>query len=471
MTDTQISIGSTRPSRNTSLLGVERVKDRHVIRWLFCALSLVGDLGVIFAAAIVTEWYYFGSSDFDNSPRLAYVVVSTYLLADLTLGAYRLAALRSASASVWSALLSLATAAGLSLLAALAFEATSSFWQQETLLFLGLAAVGLVILRWILAAGLLRNDEKIEPRVVLLGDESVRANRDRKVAATINVRAGDWRPAETDPNFLNDLSVAVAGADRIVLSFRAIEERREWVRLLGQIGLETELLEPNMADLKPLALRYFNSTPTLVVSTEPLTFGKRALKRAFDLMLVLLTAPVVVPLVGVLAILIHLDSPGPVFFVQKRIGTNNRYFNCIKFRTMRADLADAAGNHLTERNDHRVTRLGHFLRHTSLDELPQLWNVLTGEMSLIGPRPHALGARADGALYWDVVPAYWQRHSMKPGLTGLAQIRGYRGPTEKRSDIENRVAADLEYIRTWSLWLDVKILSGTLRVLIHHNAL
>ncbi|WP_157628183.1 exopolysaccharide biosynthesis polyprenyl glycosylphosphotransferase [Ensifer sp. BR816] len=431
---------------------------------------MLGDLGVILAAAVTAEFYYFGMASVDESPKIAYVVIPTYLIAAWSFDAYHLSTLRIASASVQSALSCLAAATGLSLLAALAFKVISNFSWEETLLFLSLAAVGLTALRWTVAAGLLRKSDQTEARVVLLGDESVRSNRDRKVAATINVRACDWRPVETDPNFLNDLSVAVAGADRIVLSFQAVKERQEWARLLGQIGLETELLEPGLADLKPLALRYLDSTPTLVVSTEPLTLRKRALKRAFDLTFVLLAAPVIVPLVAVLAILIRLDSPGPAFFLQKRIGTNNRYFNCIKFRTMRVDVTDAAGCRLTERNDPRVTRLGHFLRHTSLDELPQLWNVFKGEMSLVGPRPHALGASAGGALYWEVVPAYWQRHSMKPGLTGLAQIRGYRGPTEKRSDIESRVAADLEYIRTWSLWLDMRILFRTFHVLVHSNA-
>lgn len=466
MTDTQASIGSLPPVRTTSQFRAERFSDRNVFFFLFCSLVLVGDLCMIMSAAIATEFY---ASSLEGSPRLAYVVLPAYLLAAWRLGVYRRTVLRTVPASVGSALLSLAAAVGLSLLASYAFHAAGSLWRGETLLFLGLAAAGLVLLRSGVAAGL-RHREGTAPRVVLLGDDSVRSNRDRSVTATIDVRACNWRPMESDPNFLNDLSLSFAGADRVVLSFRALDERRGWARLLAQMGIETELLEPDLADLKPLALRYFDSTPTLVVSTGPLTLGKRALKRAFDLSLVLLAAPVVMPLVGVLAVLIRLDSPGPVFFVQRRIGTNNRYFNCIKFRTMRTDLTDAAGDRLTARNDPRVTRLGHFLRHTSLDEMPQLWNVAKGEMSLVGPRPHALGATAEGALYWEAVPAYWQRHTVKPGLTGLAQVRGFRGPTDRRCDIENRVAADLEYIRTWSLWLDVKILFKTFSVLIHNNA-
>lgn len=466
----QIPADSTRPWRKVIPLPMEQVKNRYILRCLFCSLAMLGDLCLIVAAAIATDLAGLGSGDVGDNPTLAYVVLPTYLVAAWTLGAYHFPTLRSAPASVGACLLSLAVATGFSLLAAVAFNVIGSVSAQETLLFAGLAATGLIFFHGSAAAVLRRGEDQTDTKVILLGDDSVRANRQRKVAATINVRTHDWRPVETDPNFLNDLSVAVSGADRIVLSFRAFKEQQKWAKLLGELGLETELLEPGLAGLKPLELRYLDSTPTLVVSTAPLTLRKRALKRAFDLALVFLTAPVIVPLVAILTVLVRLDSPGPAFFVQKRIGTNTRYFNCIKFRTMRVDLTDAAGNQLTQRNDPRVTRLGHFLRHTSLDELPQLWNVFLGQMSLVGPRPHALGASAEGALYWEVVPTYWQRHSMKPGLTGLAQIRGYRGPTEKRCDIEGRVAADLEYIHSWSLWLDVTILLRTLRVLVHSNA-
>lgn len=467
---TQIPAESTHPWHRAISLPMEQVKNRYVLRCLLCSLAMLGDLCMIVAAAITADVTSFDVVGFAQSPKLSYVVLPTYLVAAWSLGAYHLPTLRSATNSIKSCLASLAAATGFSLLAAHAFNVIDNFLSQETLLFLGLAAVGLTVLHCGIAAGLRRREDQTEAKVVLLGDDSVRSNRQRKVAATINVRACDWHPVETDPNFLNELSLAVADADRIVLSFRAFKEQLKWAKLLGELGFETELLEPGLAGLKPLALRYLDSTPTLVVSTGPLTLHKRAFKRAFDLLLVLLSAPVMVPLVAVLAVLVRADSPGPAFFVQKRIGTNNRYFNCIKFRTMRVDLTDTAGNHLTERNDPRITRLGHFLRHTSLDELPQLWNVFLGQMSLVGPRPHALGASAEGALYWEVVPDYWHRHAMKPGLTGLAQIRGYRGPTEKRCDIESRVAADLEYIHSWSPWLDVKILLRTMRVLVHSNA-
>jgi lipopolysaccharide/colanic/teichoic acid biosynthesis glycosyltransferase len=131
---------------------------------------------------------------------------------------------------------------------------------------------------------------------------------------------------------------------------------------------------------------------------------------------------------------------------------------------MYAEVTDPHGHRSTGRDDDRITRIGGFLRRTSLDEFPQLWNVIRGDMSLVGPRPNALGSTAEGALFWEAVPDYWTRHAMRPGMTGLAQVRGLRGATHTRSDIEKRVAADLEYINSWSIWLDLKILLQTIRV-------
>jgi lipopolysaccharide/colanic/teichoic acid biosynthesis glycosyltransferase len=117
-----------------------------------------------------------------------------------------------------------------------------------------------------------------------------------------------------------------------------------------------------------------------------------------------------------------------------------------------------------------VTPIGRFIRRTSIDELPQLLNVLRGEMSLVGPRPHAVGSQAGDKLFWRIDAAYWNRHSLKPGLTGLAQIRGFRGATEEEADLQNRLDADLEYIRTWSPWGDALIVLKTLGVLVHRQA-
>ena len=165
-----------------------------------------------------------------------------------------------------------------------------------------------------------------------------------------------------------------------------------------------------------------------------------------------------------------LESKGPALFLQPRIGYGNRTFRICKFRSMRIDRQDLAGSVSTTRDDDRITRVGRFIRRTSIDELPQLFHVLAGSMSLVGPRPHAPGSLAGNDLFWDVDHRYWLRHSLKPGMTGLAQIRGFRGSTHERKDLEDRLRADFEYLENWSLQLDLRILVATVRVLVHKGA-
>jgi Undecaprenyl-phosphate glucose phosphotransferase len=186
------------------------------------------------------------------------------------------------------------------------------------------------------------------------------------------------------------------------------------------------------------------------------------MKSAMDVIVALAALVLFAPLLLICAAGIKLSSPGPVFFMQKRIGYGNKEFLIFKFRTMH--LADCNTGVLTQRNDPRIFKFGEILRKFSLDELPQLLNVLRGNMSLVGPRPHIQEARAAGILYFKAVPNYPARHRVKPGITGHAQISGYRGPTETIEQIENRVAHDLHYVENWSLLGDVKILFKTIFV-------
>jgi len=169
------------------------------------------------------------------------------------------------------------------------------------------------------------------------------------------------------------------------------------------------------------------------------------------------------PLLLWIALAIKLSSPGPVFFTQYRYGRNNHRFRIYKFRTMHTHLGDASGVSQTVADDPRVTSFGRFLRRTSLDELPQLINVVIGDMSLVGPRPHVPGMQAASTLYENLVPYYFQRHTIKPGITGLAQVSGCRGSTASANLAISRVDYDLEYIERWSLWLDIKIIWWTVR--------
>ena len=183
------------------------------------------------------------------------------------------------------------------------------------------------------------------------------------------------------------------------------------------------------------------------------------------LSLLLLALIAAAPVMAVIAILIRLDSPGPVFFRQRRQGFNNEEIVVWKFRSMRADLADS-GERQVSLDDPRVTRLGCFIRRTSLDELPQLFNVLAGEMSLVGPRPHAVGMKTGDVPSASLVAEYAHRHRLKPGITGWAAIHGSRGPVDTPDAVRRRVALDIDYIDRQGFWLDLYILAMTLPCLL-----
>jgi lipopolysaccharide/colanic/teichoic acid biosynthesis glycosyltransferase len=169
------------------------------------------------------------------------------------------------------------------------------------------------------------------------------------------------------------------------------------------------------------------------------------------------------PLLIAIAIAIKLTSHGPVLFHQYRYGFGNRFFKIYKFRTMRIDACDARGVKQTVQGDSRITAIGRILRKTSLDEIPQLINVIRGDMSLVGPRPHVPGMLAAKLPYEDLVPYYFQRHSARPGITGLAQVNGCRGSTVESNRAISRIDYDLDYIEKWSLRMDIMIIVRTIR--------
>ncbi|MES2444553.1 MAG: exopolysaccharide biosynthesis polyprenyl glycosylphosphotransferase [Pseudomonadota bacterium] len=286
---------------------------------------------------------------------------------------------------------------------------------------------------------------------------------------SVIIPGASFDPESQDPAMYDRLASALQSADRVVVSC-APERRLAWVHALQGANVVAEILAPELAEMGPMMIGRAADTPTLVVARGPLSFPDRILKRGFDFAVAAVLLLILTPLLVLTAIAILIESRGPVFFIQTRIGRANQQFRMFKFRSMRADRTDANANTLTARDDQRLTRVGKFIRATSIDELPQLINVLRGEMSIVGPRPHALGARADEKLYWEVDERYWHRHAAKPGLTGLAQVRGYRGATNEHIDLVNRLHADLEYLDNWTIWRDIKIILMTFRVLMHKNA-
>lgn len=272
-----------------------------------------------------------------------------------------------------------------------------------------------------------------------------------------------------DPMMLDRLGRHLINADRVIVACPA-ERRQLWAMALRGADVSAEIFANDLDELGAIGLSKYEGRSTLVVATGPLGVIDRSLKRLLDLTLTILSFPVTLPLLAAVAIAVRLDSPGPILFTQSRVGLGNRIFKMYKFRSMYADRGDSMGGQSTLRLDDRVTRVGRLIRATSLDELPQLFNVLTGAMSIVGPRPHPLLCKADDRLYWDIDPRYWHRHAMKPGLTGLAQVRGFRGTTEKESQFTDRLHSDLEYLAGWSIWRDLGIIFATFRVLMHRNA-
>ena len=265
------------------------------------------------------------------------------------------------------------------------------------------------------------------------------------------------------------LDTHLQGVDRVVIACPP-ERRQMWAMLLKGSNVNGHLIAGDLDELGAIGIGNFAGHHTLAVAHAPLDLGRRATKRGLDLFLTIPGVLFLAPLLIAVSFAIKLDSKGPIFFLQPRVGRGNRIFLMFKFRSMRVDQSDSAGNQSTSRNDDRVTKVGRFIRATSIDELPQLFNVLRGEMSLVGPRPHALGSLAGTELFWEVDERYWHRHASKPGLTGLAQVRGYRGETRERKDLADRLRADLEYLNGWTIWRDISILISTIRVVVHRNA-
>lgn len=221
-----------------------------------------------------------------------------------------------------------------------------------------------------------------------------------------------------------------------------------------------KLIPDNSALSHNMFLDYYGYIPLISIRKTPLELWFNYwVKRTFDVVFSLVIIVLILSwLIPIIAILIKLDSKGPVFFKQKRHGLDNAEFDCIKFRSMLVNAT--ADTELASKNDLRITKFGKFLRKSSIDEMPQFINVLLGEMSVVGPRPHMLSVNEDYAKRFD---KFMERHYIRPGVTGLAQVNGYRGEVLTDKDVENRLKFDLYYIENWTLFLDVKIILITIK--------
>lgn len=423
------------------------------------------DIICVAAAFGVSSYLRFNGVGDAKGVQFVALLIPCFLVIAASNRAYGFEALKSPKSGIERALLALGIAASLLIGLMFYLKTSAQFSRQVVLVGLALSALFLVLGRSGFGNAVGRLTGRRFSNDILLSDGAAIRPRSGEIV----IIADRWTAADRDPFALHRLGVFLRNADRVILA-ASHDRRARWVTALKGAGMEVEVLATELKPLGPLELRRYGDQPTLLVGSKPLGVADSIKKRALDLCVTIPLLFLLLPLLVAIGTAVKLESPGPAFFRQQRVGQGNRIFHILKFRTMRSEDEDRQGNKSAQPDDDRLTRVGRFLRRTSLDELPQLLNVLAGDMSLVGPRPHALGSRAEQALFWEIEGRYWERHGIKPGITGLAQIRGLRGATEKRADLINRVQSDLEYLTGWSLRRDLVILLQTLRVIVHPRA-
>jgi Undecaprenyl-phosphate glucose phosphotransferase len=260
--------------------------------------------------------------------------------------------------------------------------------------------------------------------------------------------------------------------DLVIVSMPLSAEKRVLEMLTQLWVLPVDIrLSAHMSKLRftDRAYSYVGDIAVFDMADRPISDWNLVFKWLFDKVVALTALILLSPVMLATAIAIKLESKGPVFFMQNRHGFNNELIKVYKFRSMRTDMLDASATKLVTKDDPRVTKVGKFIRKSSIDELPQLFNVLKGELSIVGPRPHALQAKADNKLYYEAVEGYFARHRVKPGMTGWAQVNGWRGETDTVDKIMQRVNHDLYYIEHWSILFDLYIVLLTPVSLVSKN--
>jgi lipopolysaccharide/colanic/teichoic acid biosynthesis glycosyltransferase len=440
---------------------------RRQVRVGFYLLLLVADvlcIGSGFAAGS-----FIRHRDFAHTIWLDISIAATpiFLLSAMHTGAYSLGALASAARGIKAAVGALVTSFAMLFVFSYFLKAEQDLSRLMVASGAVLAIVFVGITRKCLGHWIRQIFKAELTATVIIADESFVA--DEPGSMVIDPLKYGIRPEPRNPLMVQRFSRLLAGADRVIVAC-AREACPRWADMLKGANVCGEILADEVQSVGAVGVDRFAERTTLVVSSGPLSMQQSFLKRAFDLAL---AVPIIIfcgPLMIAVAIAIKLDSPGPILFRQPRVGFGNRMFDVYKFRSMVTSMTDSLGTESTLRDDVRITAVGKFIRRTSIDELPQLFNVLGGSMSLVGPRPHAIGSTVGPALFWDIDDRYGHRHLLKPGITGLAQIRGFRGTALQPDDLNRRLQADLEYINGWSIWRDIVILFKTFSVIVHPNA-
>jgi polysaccharide biosynthesis protein PslA len=458
--------GPLRPERLQSARA--RLSGAAIVRFF-----QLGDVMGLIAASLIATW---AAPEAGGQP----FVLAAPFLAVITLlatKAYRMSIRESGLDRLGRAVLS-AAAAGGGASALLAFALPKATGSIVAGVWTAAAAVILtgLHLAWYAVLKELRHRGLLTPNVVVVGATPAAAHLIRRALKTreLNIlgvfddrreRAG---PAVGGVPVLGTTRDLVGHrvlpyVDRIVISVPKAASARvaQLLEHLAPIPNPISLLmDGDDADAEAEAVNRIADFALQQISGAP-SRGSQAAKRALDLVLASLGLLALAPLMGLVAMAIKLDSPGPAIFRQRRHGYMNEEIVVWKFRSMRTDRQDLTASRQVTADDDRVTRVGRFIRRTSLDELPQLFNVIRGEMSLVGPRPHAIGMLTGGAEASKLVETYAHRHRIKPGLTGWSAVNGSRGPVDTPEAVRRRVALDLEYVERQSIWLDLAIILKT----------
>jgi exopolysaccharide biosynthesis polyprenyl glycosylphosphotransferase len=433
-----------------------------------CYLALiVADVLALFLAFAVAGYLYLGEYGLWQGALFAQLLLPVFLTFALYNGAYSIRTLKDTLSGCQRALMALVISFGAVQFIAFFAKANESFSRVVVTAGIALTALAIMLVRAQMRGFIRwRCGENVVNELVIDdgGPSAIRAGTCRISASALGLS-----PSLDDPHANDRIGLALRNADRVIVSCPP-ERRAVWALILKGANVAGEVMDETVAELGATGASIAEGQGWLAVSSGPLGLRQRAAKRSFDIAISLAGLAVLSPFLLAIALAIAIEDGRPIFFTQTRLGRGNRFFTIYKFRSMSKGHEDSEGHTSASPDDFRLTRVGRFIRRTSLDELPQLFNVLRGKMSLVGPRPHAIGSRAGDKAFWEVDERYWIRHALKPGITGLAQVRGLRGATRQEHDLTGRLNADLEYLRGWSLWRDLRIMVATLRVVVHERA-
>jgi polysaccharide biosynthesis protein PslA len=474
-----------------SLLGASRSRSsrRKISREAVVAIWIALEGGTVGYAGLLTLWLQQENAAHTPAGLAAHcrLVLLVSVLAVIALnsgGAYHLTGKRPTEYIRRAILAWLSMMIGL-LVAGAALALDRHFAVRWAVLWLAFGTVGLTLERSLVALWFARLREKplAGHRVVIVPafKGSLLVEQTLKASAEFGLEVlgfVDDRPIEALPSLfprervIGDTTTLLrmireGGIDEVVVAipWTATARIQRLLDLFSETPVRVSLAIGQVSEDLPMqGIAALGGVPVVRLSDRPIRGLDRIIKKIEDVILASLILVATMPLLILVMLAIKLDSPGPIFFCQPRLGFNNQPFGVLKFRTMHAVATDPAGRQQATRNDTRSTRVGAWLRRRSIDELPQLVNVLKGEMSLVGPRPHAYGTTVEGRLFHEAVHRYAARHRVKPGITGWAQVNGWRGETDVTVKLEQRLRHDLYYIDNWSLWLDCVILARTLLV-------